>query len=663
MKRKVLSLGLLLLIFKLGFSQEIVKDSVKITKLPEVVVTAQYAPTATAKTVYKVKKISNKMIAAKAATNLTDLLRQELNMNFSFNPAFGTGVAINGVSKENIKILVDGVPLIGRVNGVLNLNQININDVDHIEIIEGPVSVFYGTDVMGGVINLITKKQQAKLFSGSIDAKYESLDLKAVNAAVGFKLNEHIFKIGAGYNYFNGLNTAIDNTRAVNWPKKQQYYTHLSYLKKIGSVNMRFSSDYSNELVSTSGEVSHGFAKDIAYTTKRFDNTLHLDTYLNDKTYLDFTASYLNYDRFDTTYKYDPVDNSSTLIANNANGNYFNTFFTKLQYSYNSKSNWKYALGLEYEANTGEGERILDTKKRINNSSVYASANYTLNSKVELQPAFRYTYNSVFKDLLSPAFNMKYTINKQHTFRFAYGNGFRAPSLKELYLDWHPTFGPFTYNITGNDQLKTESSHSFNIYYDYTKVLANGTKFTLEPAINYNNIKDLIGLSKMVAFSRHYINLNGMKSINFNLNTKYNTEQLKLNLGLSYLGRYLEYTEEFNSGNYMYTPAINTSISYNYKPLDLAFNMFYKYTGKQQGHYIENVGGTDVLQETTRADFSNLDFAIKKNLLHNKLSLQTGVKNIFDVTDIETYNQIGVAHERNNQLLGRFYFLKIDFKF
>jgi outer membrane receptor for ferrienterochelin and colicins len=126
MKGKFLSLGLLLLFFNLVNGQEIKKDSIKTEQLKEVVVTAQYAPTSEKNAVYKVNVINRKTIESKAVTNLTDLLRQELNMDISFNPVFGAGIEINGISKQNIKILVDGVPLIGRVNGVLNLNQINL---------------------------------------------------------------------------------------------------------------------------------------------------------------------------------------------------------------------------------------------------------------------------------------------------------------------------------------------------------------------------------------------------------------------------------------------------------------------------------------------------------------------------------------------------------
>jgi len=295
----------------------------------------------------------------------------------------------------------------------------------------------------------------------------------------------------------------------------------------------------------------------------------------------------------------------------------------------------------------------------VENTSLYTSVNYKITKDFEIQPALRYTKNKVFGNLFSPAFNAKYRLNTKHSIRFAYGNGFRTPSLKELYLDWTPTFGPFTYTFSGNENLKLESSNSYNLYYTYF-----GKNVTLEPSVSYNEIKNLIGLSDLVHFERHYINLNKMKSLNFSIQTKLNyIENLKINLGASYLGRYIEYTDTFNSDTFMFTPSANTSITYKYKPFGMNFNLFYKYSGKRKGHYIEEVAGEEVLKETTRQDFSNLDFTIKKEFFKGNLEIITGAKNIFNVTDIETYNQIGVAHERNNQLLGSFYFLKASYKF
>ncbi len=666
MKGKYISFGILLLLFNITTGQVKENDSLKTEQLKEVVVTAQFSPTTEKNAVYKVKVIDRQTIESKAVTNLTDLLRQELNTELSFNPVFGAGVEINGISKENIKILIDGVPLVGRVNGVLNLNQISLDHIERIEIIEGPVSVFYGTDALGGIVNLITIKNQKKPFMANVSSMYETVNLKDIDALVGLKLGKSTFQLGAGYTDFNGLNTDTIRKRSMSWPTSIKSYGEFKFLHDFGKINLLFRSNYSNELLKTLGEIKHQRATDIDYTTRRFDNSLNLQANLKNNQHIDWTLAYLNYDRFDTSYKFLPSTNTSTLIGNNPNenANYFDTFFSKLQYANTNKNKkLKYIAGLEYENDFAKGNRILNKEQQMENISVYSSLNYKILNNFELQPAIRYTHNNAFGNFFSPALNAKYLINNQNIIRFAYGKGYRAPSIKELYLDWHPTFGPFTYNISGNKDLKLETSHSFILNYTMYRTLKNSNTLVIEPSISYNQVKNLIGLSELKNFSRHYINLYGMKSLNFSLQTEYKMpDDLQMKFGLSYLGRFLEYTKELNSGGFMFTPSANLAVNYQYKPMDLAFNVFYKYTGKRKGHYINKVNNEEVLVEATRQNFSNLDVTISKNFLHKRWQIALGAKNIFDVKDIETFNQIGVAHERNYQLMGRSYFIKLNFK-
>ena len=124
-------------------------DSTKIHELDEVIVTAQYVPQTIEKSVYKVKTIDAGEMRSRGVSNLRELLQHELNINLEQRSVFGTSIEVQGISKENVKILVDGVPVIGRLNGIIDLSQINLYNIERVEIIEGPASVFYGTGRYG----------------------------------------------------------------------------------------------------------------------------------------------------------------------------------------------------------------------------------------------------------------------------------------------------------------------------------------------------------------------------------------------------------------------------------------------------------------------------------------------------------------------------------
>jgi len=221
MRTLLLSLGMLLLIFNSISAQKQIKDTIKTEQLDEVIVTAQYMPQSEKNAVYKVKILNQKIINKKAANNLRELLQQELNLDLEQNSVFGTSLEIQGVSKENIKILIDGVPVIGRLNGVIDLNQINLSSIERVEVIEGPVSVFYGTDAMGGIINLITKKEQNENIKGSMSSYLESIDAVNLNGELGYKFGNNTLRINGGYYHFNGLSTN-EAPRNLNWEEREQ---------------------------------------------------------------------------------------------------------------------------------------------------------------------------------------------------------------------------------------------------------------------------------------------------------------------------------------------------------------------------------------------------------------------------------------------------------
>src|SRR6187402_1148224 len=130
----------------------------------------------------QVRDISKERIQKQAATKLQDVLNTELNIRFSQDLATGgSNMSMMGLGGQNVKILLDGVPMVGRqgTSNEINVNQIDINAIERIEIIEGPMSVVYGADALAGVINIITKKPKkeklavtARLHEESIGGEY-----------------------------------------------------------------------------------------------------------------------------------------------------------------------------------------------------------------------------------------------------------------------------------------------------------------------------------------------------------------------------------------------------------------------------------------------------------------------------------------------------------
>ena len=96
--------------------------------LNEVVVTGQFTPQRVDKSIYNVKVISALQIEEKAAQNLQELLSTELNIRSTQDNILGSGLSIQGLSGENVKLLIDGVPVIGRKKGINYSDQITLSN-------------------------------------------------------------------------------------------------------------------------------------------------------------------------------------------------------------------------------------------------------------------------------------------------------------------------------------------------------------------------------------------------------------------------------------------------------------------------------------------------------------------------------------------------------
>ncbi len=642
-------------------AQHLTNDSIKTMDLDEVVITAQYAPQTEMNAVYKVKVMGQKKINGLAANNLRELLQHELNFDLAQNSVFGSSIEIQGISRENIKLLIDGVPVIGRLNGILDLSQINLSNIEKVEIVEGPVSVFYGTDAMGGILNLVTKSNQQKKWEANLSAYYESINATNLDGSIGYKSGKNTLRLNGGYYRFGGLGTN-GAPRNLNWEKRDDYYSDLMYNRNIGKLDLRYNARFSRNRLFVAGEPDrHGKIKDKDYFTRRIDNVLILRGNVFGDKFIDANVSYLDYQRYHDTYDVDPETyNSEISTTETKDGNIVKYSYGGLKVQLgknNTLDKLNYAIGADLNTETTEGNRIFDSKQGIQTLALFSSINYKLLDGTEVQPGFRYSWNSSYGMLFSPAFNAKVKFGDSNVLRFSYGRGFRAPSLKELFLDFQLSAGPTTYIISGNEDLRVEKSHSFNLQYSLNVRLGERNTVLIEPAAFYNDISDLIALSELADFKRNYINIDKFKSVGGKVDFTYlPSGSFVLKAGYGLVGRYNKFTEGYGSKKFLYSPEFSVAINYSTGKPNLAFDIFYKYSGKRPGFYIDS--DTNSLVETIRDGFHNVNATISKSFSNDFLNVSMGVKNMFDVKDITTSNRVGEAHSRDLQLWGRSFFLK-----
>lgn len=235
----------LLILSQIGFAQTANNDSILIPaptsvfneqEFSDVVVTGQYAPTSSKNATYKVNVISDQELTTRGVTNLREALQNQVGIDIAQDNVYGSSVSINGISGEGVKILVNGVPMVGRIDGKIDISQINLTNVERIEIVKGPQSVIYGTDALGGVINIITKEQKE---DWNISAKglYETVGQYNFSAGGGFKKKNWSLNADMGRNFFDGY-SPVDTSRNKQWRPKEQYLANM----RVGYQKDKFKS-------------------------------------------------------------------------------------------------------------------------------------------------------------------------------------------------------------------------------------------------------------------------------------------------------------------------------------------------------------------------------------------------------------------------------------
>src|SRR5690606_37254026 len=149
------------------------------------------------------------------------------------DPVLGTGMALQGLGGENVKILVDGIPVIGRQNGNIDLGQLPLENIQRIEMIEGPLSVLYGTNALAGTINLITRKDAGTSASASVYG--DNTGTVRNNARFSFSGSRYRASFHASRHYFDGWNPGdpaipdvrrrqADSSRYQAWKPRTQWF-------------------------------------------------------------------------------------------------------------------------------------------------------------------------------------------------------------------------------------------------------------------------------------------------------------------------------------------------------------------------------------------------------------------------------------------------------
>nr|WP_199156904.1 TonB-dependent receptor [Pedobacter sp. ASV2] len=681
-----LSIALLLTGF-IAFGQDPKVDTTKTNNLKDVVVTGQFGPQSLKNSVYNVRTISAEKIALRAATNVQQILNTELGFRFSNDLTLGVSdVQLMGMSGRNIKILLDGVPMVDRSDARESLGQIDVNTIERIEIIEGPMSVVYGTDALAGVVNIITKGAgksllniTARVQEETAGKEYEAFSGKGnhiQNVGLSWQNKGWNALVGFTHNDFGGWNLAsktatIDevNSNTNRWKPKEQWFGNT----KIGYRNDNFNIWYRLDGLKETIDVRNGINPNNyrgrlqTYTTNRYTQQVQSEWKVNNKLSFTGIAGYTDLQRGTRTVIHDFTNNTEelTTAAGEQDVAKFKSiiFRSTAQYIYNQYVSFQ--PGFEFNHDAASGARITGSPV-INDYAFFLSSEIKPIEGINIRPGLRIIKNSVYKAPVVPSINTKFSLSKSLDFRLSYARGFRSPALRELYYD----FVDASHNIYGNPNLKAEQSNSFNASLAWAGVQEKDIQFRSTLSGFYSKYKNRIIFATDPANPQitTLLNVSKSKTTGGTLENSLVFKNIIASLGFSYIGNYNEILEDsptLDIPDFVWSAEINASVSYSFPKINGTISVFYKYVGKKPSYQLTTLNNVQTATLGEVGAYNLADLMINKKL-YKGLNINAGIKNLFNVTQLtNTSTATGGAHSTGGTSLpynyGRSYIVGLTY--
>lgn len=452
-------------------------------ELQETVVTATREPTDPLQSPSFVTIITQKDIEESGAADLSTVLAQQSGVVVNdYGPEGSTKtVSIRGSTSDQVLVMVDGIRFNSSFDGSVDLSRIPVDDIDHIEIVQGGASSYWGTGAVGGVINIITKKASAPAINISItNGSYIPHDGYAVtetgssfvsasplslldNQKLALSLSDKIGDVGltGGGSLIRAMNAFLwDDTVSLNdWRVRnnaqdlaQDAYAGIDVPLLGGSYSMRGSFDHS--LIGVPGSVTFVSSQASQEDTSAMGSFAYgTDSLFTSPLSLDLKGSYRWARETYDNPLYPPESQHTTNAAN---------LDLTQRLSVSDAVSAVYGGNASYEV--VDSTNIVGRNDRITLAG-FVSLPFSPMSSLTINPSLRYDYYSDFPGYLSYQLAAVLLLSNMTSLKASFSSAYLAPTLSDLY--WYSYDGSDQYGDTyysyGNPNLQPETSYSGEI--------------------------------------------------------------------------------------------------------------------------------------------------------------------------------------------------------
>lgn len=658
-------------------------DSILSQQLDEVIVTATRTERQLSSLPLPVTLVGKKQIIKSGTVRLNEILNEQTGIITVTDESGFQGVQIQGIASDYILILIDGVPLVGRSAGNFDLSRLTVGNIKQIEVVKGPSSSLYGSEALGGVINIITEKPKTEDLSGNASYRIGSFTQQDMN--LDLKQGFEKFRYGFFANRFSSEGYDLNEDVEGQTVNPFTNYT----------LNGRLYYDFNDKLsLFTSGRFydqvqDAGFSLDsIQYEGDTKEREWNAHARLDHKWTPNLTMAYeLYYTNYVATELLaDPI---STDVLSDSDFDQ-KLFRPEVRGSYTFANENDSKIGFQNGTLTAGAGIQIDNLDRtyfdetVNFTSQYLYAQYDFDpiEKLNVIAGARFDNHSEYNNQFSPKLALRYQLNNNLSIKGSVGYGFKAPDFRQLYFDFTNSAVGYTvlgYNVAldklqeleAQDQildvivtedelskpLEAESSIGYNLGFN----LKHG-KGTTEVNFFRNDFKNLID-TQIIARKTNgqnvfsYMNFDEIYTTGFEINSSYKlTDQLNISAGYQLLYAFDKekkqdvkddqvFVRDAESGQSValsqsdYFGLVNRSrhnanfkVYYDIPSASTNVNMRVLYRSKYAQYDTNGNGLIDSFDTSFIDGFVTINAAVSK-IFYSDFTLQVGANNLLDYTD------------------------------
>lgn len=437
-------------ILKVGQERHTIKLTPDVSALQQVVVTGTRTPKVLKDVPIVTRVITADDIRKADATNIQDLLKEELpGLEFGYAMSQETSLTMNGLGGNAVLFLVDGERLAGETMDNVDYNRLNLDNVGRIEIVKGAASALYGANAVSGVVNIISRESKEP-WTANINTRYNEAG-KEWRHGGSFSFN-----LGK----FNSQ-TNIQRTTSETIKLTDAFDTKSNIQQVWGGETFNLKERLVYQATKQLKLIAKG-----SYFERESNRSNYDDRYDGYNGGLKGLYDWGKGQNLEFSYAYDQYDKSRYVSGVRTHDHDYSNRQHIVRALYNLPvSNHTLTVGADYMNDYLTTYQFLNNEAKSQQSAdVFAQFDYNPFTWLNVLASLRYDYFSESKSNATTARLATMFKWNGYSIRASYAGGFRAPSLKEMYM-YFDMAGILM--IYGNPDLKPEKSNNFNIAFEH----------------------------------------------------------------------------------------------------------------------------------------------------------------------------------------------------